>query len=70
MLGLQKGEALIRGDHPLCLEYKEMLPDQETPELFFTPQTVQPGFVPSSKFSEFPATLDFMLMLGTLPDTN
>ena len=70
MLGLKKGEALIRGDHPLCLEYQAKSPDKETPELFFALQSEQQILVSSAKFSEFPATQDFVAMLGTLPNTD
>ena len=66
MLGLQKGQALIGADHPLCLEYKAKYPDMETPEFIFPAQAEKQIFVASTRFSEFPVTRDFMAMLGTL----
>ena len=66
MIGLKKGQALLCSGHPLYDEYEAVLAEIESPMLFAGPGVKDPIFVSASQFCDYPATKQFVEMLGML----
>ena len=65
ILRLEQGKALLAMDHPVFDEYRATLPTLDPPTLFFAQKSAEQIFVPAHKFGSYPATRNWMDMLGT-----